>query len=425
MSDSVIIVGSGVGGATLAKELTSKGTDVSVLEAGAYPKIGTERNALNFYTGNMLGPGEFSKNNVEILRTKMVGGSSVVTIGNGVRALQNEFKTAGIDLEEWFKEAEHELKITLCPESKRGERTNLISKASEELGYECKSMPKFIDFSKCAGCGNCNLGCVSGAKWTSRNYIGEAFKHGLKLKTNHEVVEVLHKGQEVIGVKVRTQDGVETIASDKVVLAAGGIGTPIILQNSGIEAGSNLFADVLIDTFGVLNGASFKTELDMAIIIDEFHDSEGYILSPYMEGPLDILTDRIPLIQRMNARNTRKMIGIMTKIKDLPNGNVNADGSILKPIVEVDQMKLDKGFEKSKLILDTIGVKSNDIFKSHLRAAHPGGTARVGQVVNRELETEISGLYVCDCSTFPDSPGMPPVLTIVALSKYLGNKFFE
>ena len=422
MSDSVLIVGSGVGGATLAKELTKKGFKIMMLEAGAYPKIGTERNALNFYTGNMLGPGEFTKENVEILRTKMVGGSSVVTIGNGVRALQNEFKTAGIDLEDEFKEAEHELKITPCPENKMGERTKLISKASEELGYECKPMPKFIDFSKCVGCGNCNLGCIYGAKWTSRNYIGEAFKNGLKLKTNHKVIEILHKSQEVFGVKVRTQDGIETIESDKVVLAAGGIGTPIILQNSGIDAGSNLFADVLIDTFGVIKNADFKSELGMATIIDEFHDSKGYILSPYIEGPLDILTDRIPLRRKLNARNVGKMVGIMTKIKDLPNGSVKADGSIMKPIVKTDQMKLDEGFEKSKLILETIGVKSNDVFKSHLRAAHPGGTAGVSRVVNRELETEISGLFVCDCSAFPDSPGKPPVLTIVALSKYLGKK---
>ena len=422
MSDSVLIVGSGVGGATLAKELTKKGFKIMMLEAGAYPKIGTERNALNFYTGNMLGPGEFTKENVEILRTKMVGGSSVVTIGNGVRALQNEFKTAGIDLEDEFKEAEHELKITPCPENKMGERTKLISKASEELGYECKPMPKFIDFSKCVGCGNCNLGCIYGAKWTSRNYIGEAFKNGLKLKTNHKVIEILHKSQEVFGVKVRTQDGIETIESDKVVLAAGGIGTPIILQNSGIDAGSNLFADVLIDTFGVIKNADFKSVLGMATIIDEFHDSKGYILSPYIEGPLDILTDRIPLRRKLNARNVGKMVGIMTKIKDLPNGSVKADGSIMKPIVKTDQMKLDEGFEKSKLILETIGVKSNDVFKSHLRAAHPGGTAGVSRVVNRELETEISGLFVCDCSAFPDSPGKPPVLTIVALSKYLGKK---
>lgn len=395
-----------------------------MLEAGAYPKIGTEINALKFYTGNIFGPGEFTKDNVEILRTKMVGGSSVATIGNGVRALENEFKTAGIDLEDEFKEAENELKITPFPENRMGERTKLISKASEELGYECKPMPKFIDFSKCSGCGNCCLGCIYGAKWTSRNYIGEAYKNGLKLKTNHEVIEILHKNQEVFGVKVRTPEGIQTIESDKVVLAAGGIGTPIILQNSGIDAGSNLFADVLIDTFGVVKNADFKSELGMATIIDEFHDSKGYILSPYMEGPLDILTDRIPISRKFNARNMGKMVGIMTKIKDLPNGSVQADGSIKKPMVKKDQMKIDEGFEKSKLILETIGVQSKDVFKSHLRAAHPGGTAGVGRVVNRELETEISGLYVCDCSAFPDSPGKPPVLTIVALSKYLGKNVF-
>jgi choline dehydrogenase-like flavoprotein len=64
----VIVVGSGAGGATVAKELAQSGKEVTVLEAGAYPKMGTERRALNFYTGGFWGPGEFSREGVEILR---------------------------------------------------------------------------------------------------------------------------------------------------------------------------------------------------------------------------------------------------------------------------------------------------------------------------------------------------------------------
>ncbi|TFH14614.1 hypothetical protein E4H04_09900 [Candidatus Bathyarchaeota archaeon] len=59
---------------------------------------------------------------------------------------------------------------------------------------------------------------------------------------------------------------------------------------------------------------------------------------------------------------------------------------------------------------------------THLRAAHPGGTAGVNRVINKDLETEVSGLYICDCSAFPDTPGKPPVLTIIALAKYLAKK---
>jgi len=52
----------------------------------------------------------------------------------------------------------------------------------------------------------------------------------------------------------------------------------------------------------------------------------------------------------------------------------------------------------------------------------PGGTAGIGRVVNVDQETEISRLLVSDASVFPVSPGAPPVLTIVALSKRFSKK---
>jgi len=424
MSEDFLVVGSGVGGATIAKELSKNGKKVTILEAGAYPKIGTERRALNYFTGGIWGPGEFSTDKVEILRTRMVGGSSVVTIGNGVRTLQNEFKSNGIELEEEFQEAERELNITACPEENMGQRTKLLLKASEELGYINKPMPKFIDFSKCTGCGNCGIGCIYGAKWTSRDYLGTAYKYGTKLLTNHHVQEVLYNGDQVLGVKVRTPNGVKEIESSKVILAAGGLGTPVILQKSGIEAGSHLFADPLINTFGIKRDAAFPNELGMATIIDEFHDTEEYILSPFMEGPLDLLTDRIPMLRKIGVRSYNKLIGVMTKITDLSNGRIFSDGSFEKPMLRVDREKIDKGFSRSRLMLEAAGVDPKSIFCTHIRAGHPGGTAGVGRVVNKELETEVSGLYVCDCSVFPVTPGKPPVLTIISLAKYLAKQLF-
>jgi len=48
---------------------------------------------------------------------------------------------------------------------------------------------------------------------------------------------------------------------------------------------------------------------------------------------------------------------------------------------------------------------------------HSGGTAGIGRVANNRLETEVKGLYVCDASLIPRSPGIPLVLTLVALAK--------
>ena len=41
--------------------------------------------------------------------------------------------------------------------------------------------------------------------------------------------------------------------------------------------------------------------------------------------------------------------------------------------------------------------------------------------VDSNLETEISNLFVCDASVLPISPGKPPILTILALSKRLAD----
>ena len=113
MKSDIIVVGSGVGGATVARELSTRGYKVIVIEKGEYHKLGTARRALSFYSGSLWNfcPGELSEEGTEILRTIMVGGSSMVTLGNGVRAFQSEFRNMGINLEGEFKEAETELGV--------------------------------------------------------------------------------------------------------------------------------------------------------------------------------------------------------------------------------------------------------------------------------------------------------------------------
>jgi len=41
--------------------------------------------------------------------------------------------------------------------------------------------------------------------------------------------------------------------------------------------------------------------------------------------------------------------------------------------------------------------------------------------VDKDLQTEVDNLFVCDGSVLPISPGMHPVLTIVALAKRLAK----
>ncbi len=152
-----------------------------------------------------------------------------------------------------------------------GERTRRLKTAAEELGYNVKPMPKFIDFSKCRSCGMCVTGCKYGAKWSSQMYIWDVFRAGARMLLNTSVDEVLHSGGEVKGVKVHGAKGSYEIEAKNVVLAAGGIGTPIILQKSGLtNAGGNLFVDLFVNTYGMM-GSKMEEEAGMATLIDEFH----------------------------------------------------------------------------------------------------------------------------------------------------------
>jgi len=416
-----LVIGSGAGGATIAKELAENGKKVTIIEKGGFHKLGTPWRALKFYSGGILRPGELSEEKTELLRTIIVGGSTIVTLGNGVRALQGKFNELGIDLEKEISEAEKELGVMNTPEDFFGPRTRILRDASLKLGYEVKPMPKFIDFNKCRMCGTCVTGCKYGAKWTALNPLTKARRAGAKLIKNTTVEKIVYQRSEVKGVQIRNSSGIHEFKADKVILAAGGLGSPRILQNSGLDAGDGLFADLFVITYGLSNNKGMREELGMATVIDEFHDKDNFIISPIIDLKLDMLL-YLPLMRKMTAFKRDRLLGLMTKIADDSSGKVLPNGKIEKPVTYNDLKKLEKGVKISREILHQAGVKPRSIFVTRVRGAHLGGTAAIGKTVNKEFETEISGLYVCDASIFPSAPGNPPVLTLVALAKKLSSK---
>jgi choline dehydrogenase-like flavoprotein len=58
-------------------------------------------------------------------------------------------------------------------------------------------------------------------------------------------------------------------------------------------------------------------------------------------------------------------------------------------------------------------------------AAHPGGTVKIGDIVDSNLQTEYENLYVCDCSVIPEAWGLPPTLTLIGLGKRLAKHLME
>jgi choline dehydrogenase-like flavoprotein len=297
--------------------------------------------------------------------------------------------------------------------------------AARDLGFNWNPMDKFIDPEKCElKCPHCMLGCNRGAIWTARKYVQEAVDSGATLLNQALVQEVLMENKKATGVIARTPRGQLTIEAKVTVLAAGGMATPVLLRRAGIsDAGQGLFVDPLIITYGNSKGPSSTRDIPMTTGTVEFA-SEGivmtdlaypwafYLMNAYWKG-----WKYVPKILGYGST-----IGIMTKVRDGLSGRVNPDGSVSKPITSEDRQKLDRGASMAEKILRGAGADPGSIYTSPVGAAHPGGTVRIGQGVNTDLETPITNLYVCDTSIIPEPLGLPPVWTLIAFGKRLARR---
>lgn len=394
---NIIVVGSGAGGGTITRELASKGVNVTLIEKGPFTKT---ENAYEHYDNADVG--------VELLQTSCIGGTTVVTAGNAVRTCQKYLKNMGIDIEDEFNEIEEEMGVSTLPDTHFGKGTKIIIDKAESMGFNTQKMPKFINPESCKPCGKCAFGCPRDSKWTSNEYVNDALDHGANVVTNTEITELITVNGEIKGVKSNNKE----FLADIVVISAGGIETPRILRRSGIDAGNNLFVDTFVTVGGIIKGIKFKNEVQMNALIK----LDDLIMAPHYSG---ILFDNL----KNRGASENDILGIMIKIADERSGMVRED-YIEKYSTAKDVGLLAKGSATAGAILKEAGVDPITLTSTIARGAHPGGTAAIGEVVNKNLETGISGLFAADASVFPVAPGAPPVLTIVALAKRLG-KYIE
>ena len=310
------------------------------------------------------------------------------------------------------------MKIAPTPKSLLPEASLRIKEASEELGYTMEPMPKFLDFAKCTRCGSCTFGCFQGAKWTALDYLNDAIANGTNVIYETKVKEVISEDGKVKGVRGKGKNGYVEIKGDNIILAAGALSTPIILQNSGIsEARRNLFIDILVNVYRKAEGLNQVSEPLMALVNHEFHEEKEFILSPHINANKTVRFMEAGMKGFMMPTN--KLVGIMVKTADDASGRVYPDGSVSKAMTKDDWKRVNEDSSIAKEILENIGAKS--ILVSKPQGAHIGGVAAIGNVVDENLETKIRNLYVCDASVLPKAPGLPPILTIVALAKWLGK----
>lgn len=425
-----IVVGSGAGGATAARELAGRGFDVLVLEAGR-PFRPLDRRVLRWADplrrAGLLGStglipwifppmrAQRSSPDLALLRGVTTGGSTVVACGNIVRA-EYGLAEVGLNLKEEFAELEALIGIRPFPSQRWRPVTRRMFEAAEALGLAPQPTPKAVDAGKCIACGMCEVGCATGARWDARRFLADAVARGAVVRTAAPVQRLVLDDGRVRGVQVGRGRTAERVEADAVVLAAGGIGTAQILRASGLPAEDTLWVDIVLTIGGRAEGARQHREPPMVW----YAQREGYILSPYP----DLLSHWFHRPWRRVSLEDR--VGLMIKIADTPQGVVAADGTVRKALTAADHRRLAQAEAIAREVMGNAGVRG-PLTASMLCGGHLGGTVplRREDVPGMRPAALPAGLWVADLSLLPQSQGMPTILTTAALALRVARRIAE
>lgn len=262
----VVVVGSGAGGGVVAAELAEAGRSVVVLEAGPFvDETSMPTDELDAFARLYLNHGLLATwdGAVTMLAGSGVGGGTLVnwmtTIDAPATVRAEWAREHGIDEVEdgsaWSADVEVlERELAVTPTSAVAPKDQLILQGARALGWEAASIRR--DSSGCDDCGSCGFGCPRGSKRSGiRTHLVTACRASTRIVPRVRVTSVITEGGRAVGVEglalvpdpqtgepitdERAPGGVRVrrlvVRAPQVVLAAGALRTPAILQGSGLE----------------------------------------------------------------------------------------------------------------------------------------------------------------------------------------------
>ena len=415
-----IIIGSGPGGATVAKELSLKKKKILILERGHNQPIKgsvLQTMAMGLVPGKSL---LFNQHLMGVVRTITTGGSSVMAYASALDPPRKMLSKYGIEIENEYEETLRELPVSPLSDHLVGPISKRIMESARSLGYDWQKLPKIVYQDKCIPeCDMCTVGCPLGAKWNARMFVDEAVKNGAELITGARIKKLIINNGSVDRIVIGFQGEEFKISSEKIILAAGGIGSPVILRASGLmNAGYDYFVDPIVVVMGIGKRLGHGREFPMTAGMRM--EKEGYLLTDLV-WPKWVYKLFVAQIFRFDCLfSQQSTLPIMIKIRDRLGGYLTDGGGVRKTLSMEDKAKFKAGYDHAERILKHAGVKK--IFRTWYLASHPGGTVKINEILDSNLKTEIDNLYVCDCSVVPEEMGLPPMLTLICLAKRLAKQ---
>jgi choline dehydrogenase-like flavoprotein len=503
LSADVVVIGSGAGGAVAAARLAEAGRQVVILEEGSYlhaPDFTEEEQALapRLFAEQMMRA--TVDGSISLFQGGAVGGGTTV---NWMLML----RTPEHVLDEWrerlgitgwgldvlgpaFTRIEHEVHARMVPDDAHSPSNRVILDGARKLGWRAAAAA--INARDCVRAGTCSLGCRYDAKQSGLlTFLPRAFAAGARLFANARVerVEVAERASggpgsgspplkrvhaTVFHPNTGAPTGALVVEAPVVILAAGAIGTPAILERSGLGGGGVGRYLRLHPTTAIL-GRYARDMYSLAgvpqsTMCDEFirRDAHGYgfwiEVPAFTPGLAATALSGFGRAHRDDVRTLTRVCPLILLVRD-GGGDDRSAGAVwvdrhghtriryrLQPD---DRQNLIAGIEASARLLLATGAE--EVLTLHtppvrlrserdlplvraaryganrisLFSAHVNGTCRIGTSPATSGTTPdgerhgVRGLYVCDGSLLPTSLGVNPQETIMALASVIADLIGE
>jgi choline dehydrogenase-like flavoprotein len=482
----VCVIGSGAGGGTVAGELSTRGYKVVVIEGGSgdqapnFAQRELEGTRRLFLDSGLTASRDLG---VAILAGACLGGGTTVNWQTCLRTpdyIRDEWAErsgCGLFTSEEFTRALDKVAIRVgasTDESEVNANNAVIRRGCEALGYDWSLTERNSRGCDTTQCGYCMFGCRTGGKQSTVVTYLQTVPRGRRsaIVTECKADRLIIERNRVEGVIATTTDESGTpisveIRAKVVVVCAGGIGSPALLERSGVllpQLGRNLYLHPTTAVAGVyaerVEPWSGPPQTIMCAHFARVTGNFGFRLeaAPTHPGLLALAapwtTPRLHRRLMQRAAHVGTMIALSRdesggRVRARSDGGVRIDyklgkaerALVVQGIAAAARVHLAAGAEevhtlhaRSATLSKSASPSQVDAFYKWIEAervdrnwsalfsAHQMGTCRIGRDAATAVCDErgqvfgVSGLYVADASAFPASSGVNPMITVMALA---------
>ncbi|MED7950204.1 GMC family oxidoreductase [Streptomyces sp. BE20] len=473
----ILVIGSGAGGSSVALDLAAAGRRVTVIEEG--PRVTTAdlaaatpaENMRRLYRQGGLTP-IFGRPTIAYGEGRCVGGTTVVNGGllwDPPAALLNRWAAvSGTDGYRATDLAPHLRRITerlgAGPQQPGGGNRDsvLLSAGADRLGWRWQSANRAVH--GCLRRNRCTTGCTSGAKQSmALTYLPRAEELGAEIVPDTRALRIRHDGRNVHGVLCVDGRGRRTLHRARAVfVAAGPIGTPALLQRSGIlpaVAGRELALHVNLRTVArfaepvdAANGTIFTAQVqefsDRGTLVMPSNLTPGSLAAALAGHGPDLVERILGQIDRSAVYTTQLRLRGSARVSSTPLGGV----LLTHAMTPEDHRALRTAFHDTARLLLAAGAvelvapvasarplrtmaEVEDLCSRvrpgdwQLVSVHGMASCRMGRADRGGVCDDLGrphgyrNLYVSDAAVLPGVTGISPQGTIMAFAHEIAARF--